>query len=208
MKLDVNGEAANDQGMISDYTDLSSRDVGPYLALNDFPPSVNNLAFSIDKSAKPSTPAFKTIIRDMSSAAVNAAIPVGSEAFPKVIPSQIPPKATTWAEIAYESTEGADEIKPIYKTAIEINQELLPILNEQFANKVKLRKDVSGVMEYVFARLVSTNDIAPIQKYLEGRGYKTYSSDKDQIVMMKIGRTLTLTFSISDKTRGSLFVSH
>ncbi|MDD4611319.1 MAG: hypothetical protein PHU73_05220, partial [Patescibacteria group bacterium] len=208
IKLDVNGQVTNNQGMISDYTDLSSGDVDSFLALNDFPPTVKNLVIKINKTVQPKISSLKTIVRDISPATASTATPINPNNFPKITSSTTSPIATNCAEIAYENTDGLTEFKPIYHTASEIHQELLPVLNELYANKVKLKKDLSGVMEYVFGRLVTEADIAAVKQYLEGLGYKTYSTDTDQLVMMKIGRTLTLTFTLTDKTRGSLFVSY
>ncbi len=208
IKLDVNGQASNDQGMISDYTDLAVKDVGPFLALKDFAPVVKSFALKIDKKVQPKTPVFKTKVIDLDAAAVNLAEPVSSVNLPKVILAQIPPISKTWAEINYATAADTEEIKPVYKSAIQIHQELLPILNQIFASEVKLKPDVSGGLEYVFGRLVIESDKTAVQKYLEGLGYKTYLAEGDQLVMMKIGRTLTITFSFYDKTKGTLFVTY
>ena len=208
IKLDVNGEVADNQGMISDYTDLSIKDVGPFLVMKDFAPVVKSLTLKIDKKVKPKTPVFKTKVIDMCSVAVNTAQPNSSTSLPSISPSQIPPKTATWAEITYASMADTEEIKPIYKTAIQVHQEFLPVLNEVFANEVKLKKDVSGGLEYVFGRLVVESDKTAVQSHLEGLGYKTYLAEGDQLVMMKVGRTLTITFSFADKTQGTLFVTY
>lgn len=84
----------------------------------------------------------------------------------------------------------------------------MPVLNEIFANEVKLNKDVGGGLEYLFGRLLVESDKTAVQHYLEGLGYKTYLSEGEELVMMKIGRTLTLTFSFRDKTKGTLFVTY
>jgi len=207
IKLDANGQVANNQGMISDYTDLSVRDVGPYLALKDFPPVVKSLSLKIDKKVQPKTPSLKTKVIDLCATAVNLVELISSTSLPKISLSQIPPKTKTWAEINYENAENTEEIKPIYAVASQIHQELLPILNELFVGEVKLKKDVSGGLDYIFGRLVTENDKTAVQNYLEGLGYKTYLAEGDQLVMMKIGRTLTITFSLKDKTQGTLFVS-
>jgi hypothetical protein len=62
-------------------------------------------------------------------------------------------------------------------------------------------------LEYILGRLVVESDKMAVQNYLEGLGYKTYLAEGDQLVMMKIGRTLTLTFSFHDKTKGTLYVT-
>ena len=208
VKLDVNGEAAGGEGMIADYADLSIKDVGPFLALKDFFPVVKSFSIKIDKKVQPKTPVFKTKVIDICAMAVNTTEPAVSSNLPKVFPSQIPPKTKTWAEINYENAPNTEEIKPVYKTAIQIHQELLPVLNQIFSGEVKLKKDVSGGLEYVLGRLVTEDDKTATQSYLEGLGYKTYLAEGDQLVMMKIGRTLTLTFSLKDKTQGTLFVSY
>ncbi|MEK7064821.1 MAG: hypothetical protein AAB963_00050, partial [Patescibacteria group bacterium] len=208
VKLDVNGDVANNQGMISDYADLSIKDVGPFLALKDFAPVVKSLSLKIDKKVQPKTPVFKTKVIDICPVAVNTAEQNSSTSLPSISPSQIPPKTATWAEINYETMPDTEDIKPVYQTAIKIHQELLPILNQTFANKVKLKKDVSGGLEYVFGRLVVESDKTAAQSYLEGLGYKTYLAEGDQLVMMKVGRTLTITFSFADKTQGTLFVTY
>lgn len=208
IKLDVNGEVANDQGMIADYTDLSIKDVGPFLALKDFAPVVKSLSLKIDKKVQPKTPVFKTKVIDICAVANSIAEPNSSTSLPSIFPSQIPPKTASWAEINYESAPDTEDIKPVYQTAIQVHQELLPILNQTFAGKVKLKKDVSGGLEYVFGRLVVESDKTAVQSYLEGLGYKTYLAEGDQLVMMKVGRTLTITFSFADKTQGTLFVTY
>jgi len=208
MKLDVNGQVANDRGMVADYTDLTVKDVGPFLALKDFAPVVKSFALKIDKKVQPKTPVFKTKVIDLCPVAVSATELISSTNLPKVVPAQIPPISKTWAEINYATAPDTEEIKPIYKSAIQIHQELLPVLKQVFANEVKLKPDVSGGLEYVLGRLVVESDKTAVQKYLEGIGYKTYLAEGDQLVMMKIGRTLTITFSFYDKTKGSLFVTY
>ncbi|MFA6424015.1 MAG: hypothetical protein WCV83_01725 [Candidatus Magasanikbacteria bacterium] len=208
LKLDVNGNAANNQGMISEYNDLSIKDVGPFLALKDFAPVVKNIVLKIDKKVVPKTPVFKTKVIDIYATAVTSVEPVGSGSLPKVFPAQIPPITKTWAEINFASMADTVEIKPVYKTAIQVNQEILPVLNQIFSNEVKLKPDVFGGLEYVFGRLVNESDKTAVQKYLEGIGYKTYLAEGDQLVMMKIGRTLTITFSFADKTQGTLYVTY
>ena len=207
VKLDVNGNAANDQGMISDYADLSSKDVGPFLVLKNFTPVVKSLVLKIDKKVQPKTPVLKTKVIDICATDVAPAVAANPSILPKVSPSQIPPKTKTWAEINYANAAQTEEIKPVYKSATQIHQELLPILNQIFAGEVKLNKDVSGGLEYILGRLVVESDKMAVQNYLEGLGYKTYLAEGDQLVMMKIGRTLTLTFSFHDKTKGTLYVT-
>lgn len=207
VKLDVNGEAAHNQGMISDYTDLSIKDVGPFLALRDFAPVVKSLSLKIDKKVQPKTPVYKTKAIDIYATYLAQVVPITSS-LPKVSPPQIPPKTQTWVEINFANAPETETIKPMYKSAIQIHQELLPILNEVFANEVKLNKDVFGGLEYLFGRLMTESDKTAVQHYLEGQGYKTYLSEGEELVMMKIGRTLTLTFSFRDKTKGTLFVTY
>jgi len=218
LKLDVNGDVTNNQGMLTDYTDLTVSDVSSFLTLKNFPPVVKTLAFKIDKKVIPKTPAFTTKVIDIYATAVKLVAPA-----PPVIPnpptggegslfssstSQLPPVAQSWAEINYAKAPETETIKPIYKTAIEVDQEILPALNQIFANKVKRGKDVFGGLEYIFGRLATASDITATQKHLEGLGYKTYLAEGNQLVMMKIGRTLTLTFPLQDKTKGTLFVTY
>ncbi|MDD5726103.1 MAG: hypothetical protein PHC53_01675 [Patescibacteria group bacterium] len=207
IKLDANGNAANNQGMISDFTDLSVKDEGPFLALRNFTPVIKSLSLKIDKKVQPKTPAYKTKVINIYAAALTQVVPITSS-LPRISPPQIPPKTKTWAEINYENAPETVEINPMYKSAAQIHQELLPILNQVFANEVKLNKDVSGGLEYLFGRLMTESDKTAVQHYLEGLGYKTYLSEGEELVMMKIGRTLTLTFSFRDKTKGTLFVTY
>ncbi len=206
-KLDVNGNAANNQGMISDYTDLSIKDVGPFLALKDFKPVVKSLTLKIDKKVQPKTPVLKTKVIDIYAAFLAQVAPISSS-LPKISPSQIPPKTKTWAEINYANAADTVAIKAMYKSASLIHEELSPVLNEIFANEVKLNKDVSGGLDYIVGRLMTESDKTAVQKYLEAQGYKTYLSEGEELVMMKIGRTLTITFSFRDKTKGSIFVTY
>ncbi|PIS32420.1 hypothetical protein COT40_00075 [Candidatus Peregrinibacteria bacterium CG08_land_8_20_14_0_20_41_10] len=208
IKLDVNGQVANNQGMISDYTDFSVKDVSSFLVLKDFLPVVKSFSIKIDKQVQPKTPAFKTKVTDLCTTAATVIKPIKLGSLPKTETFQLPPKTNTWAEINYENAPDTEEIKPIYKTASQVHQELLPVLNEIFAGKVKLKPGVFGGLEYVLGRLVTESDKTATQKYLEGLGYKTYSAEGDQLVMMKIGRMLTLTFSFHNKTKGTLFVTY
>lgn len=207
IKLDVNGEVANDQGMIVDYTDLSIKDVGPFLTLKDFPPIVKSFSIKIDKKVQPKTPVFKTKVIDLAATAVTMVELASSASLPKIFPAQIPPLTKTWAEINYENAAQTEDIKPVYQAASQIHQELLPVLNAIFNGEVKLNKDVAGGLEYILGRLVKESDKVAVQNYLEGLGYKTYLAEGSQLVMMKVGRTLTLTFSFADKTKGTLFVT-
>lgn len=209
VKLDANGQAAGDSGMIANYTDFSSKDIGSFLALKDFPPVVKSFSLKIDKKVQPKTPVVVTKVIELAPALVNNV----ETANPAVVTprsgnNQPPPVANTWAEINYNQAPATVEIKPIYKSAIEVNQEVLPALQEIFANEVKLNGDVFFGLEYTFNRLVTVNDKTALQKYLEGRGYKTYLAEGDQLIMMKIGRTLTVTFSFSDKTKGTIYITY
>ena len=208
IKLDANGQVASDQGAISDYMDLAVKDVGPYLVLKDFSPAVESFSLKIDKQVQPKTPSSKTKIADLCAATLNMVKLVIPASLPNIALSQIPPETKSWAEINYENAENTQDIKPVYKTASQIHQELSPILDGVFDGKVKLNKDVSGGLDYIFGRLTTESDKTTVQNYLEELGYKTYLAEGDQLVMMKIGRTLTLTFSLVDRTKGTLFVTY
>lgn len=208
IKLDANGTVASDSGMIVDYTDFSSKDVGSWLALKDIPPAIKSFSLKIDKKVQPKTPVFATKVRELAPAMVNNIVAANPAAVTPSSGITTPPQANTWAEINYAQAPATVEIKPIYKSAIEVNQEILPALKEIFANEVKLNNDVFFGLEYTFNRLVTANDKTTLQKYLEGQGYKTYLAEGDQLIMMKIGRTLTITFSFSDKTKGTIYITY
>ena len=208
IKLDINGQVANDKGIISDYTDLSLEDVSSYITSKNFPLVVESLEFKINKQVQPKVPSNETKVFDLCPTAVKLVKPISSTSLPKISPSQTIPKTKTWAEINYEKAKNNIELinKPFNEVACQIYQELLPILNEIFAGEVKL-KDVFGGLDYIFKRLPTEDDKMAVQNYLEGLGYKTYSSEGDQSVVGKIGRTLTFSFSFVSKTKGTLFVT-
>ena len=112
----------------------------------------------------------------------------------------------TWPQIYYER---AVPVEPITDKSLIIHNDLLPILNQIFDNRVKLTDNMSGTMlSYIFSSIITKDDVMGVKNYLEGLGYKTYDEGTSQLTMYKPGYFLVLTFSTNNKDKAFLDVTY
>ncbi|MDD4902690.1 MAG: hypothetical protein PHE24_06165, partial [Patescibacteria group bacterium] len=114
--------------------------------------------------------------------------------------------AKTWPQMNFERAVPAQLINDKSRT---IHNELLPILNQLYDNKVKMIDNMGGAMlSYVFSRVVTKEDVVAVKKYLEGLGYKTQDEGIKQLTMYKPGYFLVMTFSVNNLDKAFLDVTY
>ena len=203
IKLDKNGNLADDSSdLVKNYTTVSQQDLSQYITIRDVQPKIIDYELWIKKQ-KANIPTSKIkAITTLSPFKKKTIILREQEPISSLATPQTAPQAKTWEEINYDNTE---TVELENNKSREVHNELLPILNQLFNNKVKLRDNFGGIsLDYTFDRLVTRDDVEAVQEYLEGIGYTTNTSEGGQLIMMKIGRTLNIVFSIESKRHGTM----
>jgi hypothetical protein len=114
------------------------------------------------------------------------------------------PATKTWAEINFENAKEA-KIESVKNQSI--HDELLPILNQIFNNRVKMIDSMNSMwLTYYLPRPVTRIDVEAVQKYYEGRGYKIDESEGEHLYVSRVGLTLRFTFFIHDSMKGKIEV--
>jgi len=205
VKLDANGNLVDDSlGIVSSRTSVSQEDLSQYITIRDLKPSIMNYGINV-KRQNPHI-SLKTVKTNTLASFAEEAPVQESQGFLSSLPTpQSAPESKTWEEMNYENTKAVEIVND---KSQEVYDELMPILNQLFNSKVKLRDNFGGIsLDYVFGRLVNRDDVISVQKYLEEKGYTTDSSEGGRLIMMKIGRTLNMTFSIKSQRHGTLNVT-
>ncbi|MBU1019129.1 MAG: S-layer homology domain-containing protein [Patescibacteria group bacterium] len=200
VKLNANGNTTADSSLVFDYEGAtSSEDVTAYVQMNDI--EATSLDYDLPvRNQSPFTPSYSATAWDIDFA-METSLPL---CYVDSGSSSGGVSATNWAQVYYE---GVVEVEPINETSWEIYNELMPILNEIYDGEVKLWDNYYGMMlDFAFGRVVTEDDIATVQEYYEGLGYKMLSNENGTLTMDKIGRTIDLDFSILQKTKGTLNV--
>ncbi|MBU1018270.1 S-layer homology domain-containing protein [Patescibacteria group bacterium] len=208
IKLDINGNITGNDEYVSDYYSITIGNLTPYIKSYDLIPAISNFIAAVDFFKTPQTPVYSTKITSLSEAGYETVSLSDPGAFINFGLSVEPEIGTTtsWAKIYYD---GIEPVETENKKSHEVHEELMPILNEIFDNKVKLRDNFGGLsLDYAFNRLIMKNDITAVQKYLENLGYETADANDNKLIMMKVGRTLNLLFSLTNKMRGTLNVTY
>ncbi|MFA4891496.1 MAG: hypothetical protein WC604_04095, partial [Candidatus Gracilibacteria bacterium] len=194
VKLDINGNAESDYGLISDYSAISEEDISTYIVATDF-----TLEIEDDD---------ELTVNEQNPQISSADIETNDLYTPKNYMASFCPmefSTKTWAQVNFDDTEEIDEIAE--GKSQEVHEEILPILESTF-NDVKLTDNIGGFsLEYVVDRLVTQEDMQAIKTELEALEYTMYSEDTDQLIMNKIGRMLVMVFSTDDRLRGIITVS-
>lgn len=196
VKLDVNGNTgpAERDGLISDYSAITSEDISAYIKVADFTTEISNDNELTINQQNPKISSTNVKIKDL------CALKNYETAF-----CPLKPQATTWAQTNFKNTKKIDAIAK--GKSQKIHEEILPILERVFGD-VKITDNIGGFsLEYVVGRLVTQEDIKAVQKELEDLGYTTYEKDTDQLIMKKIGAMLVVGFSMNDRLRGIITVS-
>lgn len=127
------------------------------------------------------------------------------------------PKASTTASPS-TSASGNSDLQSAYDAASDIEAsttkaktvdgEIKPIFKSVFADKVKLKEDMSGsLLTYITNREILAEDLTAVKTKMETAGYKTLDSADKQITMSKGATTLVMTFTVGDKTKATIDVT-
>lgn len=127
------------------------------------------------------------------------------------------PSATTSATASASASASASgsDIESAYDAAADIeastakaktvDAEVKPIFKNVFADKVKLKEDMSGsLLTYITNREITAADVTAAKTQLEAAGYKTLDSSEKQMTMSKGANTLVITFTVGDKTKATI----
>ncbi len=211
IKVDVNGGVGG-CASVSSHPKATLEDQSSYLVVQNMGANVTsaeNLTLKINKKVKEKVATAKNTVKDICKYKKSNVTPVCSYLAPSV-PVSTPsggttPVAKTWAEINYDN---AKEDVPDGTKATEIHEELMPILNQIFNNKVKMTDSLAGMwLDYVFPRLVTRDDVVTVENYYKGLGYKIDESEGGDLYVSTIGRSLHLDFSITSQLAGKLEVT-
>ena len=218
IKLDASGNVKNNAGWIVDYNGkIITEMMTPYAISNNLTAEVKPYSvkltnrkpeFSLYKKAKTTTYApFSS-----SESALPPVTPAVSAYETPLQNSTLASTATrTWPEMHYERAVPAE---PINDKSLTIHNELLPILHQLYDNQinnnqVKMTDNMGGAMlDYVFDRIITKDDVTAVKNYLEGLGYKTQDERFNQLTMYKPGYFLTLTFSTNNPDKAFLEVTY
>ncbi|MFA5945372.1 MAG: hypothetical protein WC802_00480 [Patescibacteria group bacterium] len=204
IKLDVNGNASGGGGWIADYSAFTSADVSPYVITTNLAVAIDDFVFQVDETPTPAVPAHAITVGDLIVPVVSLVVPDTGAPLAGV-PTTAGAEPKTQAQITYD---GVVAIEPTNAKSQAVHDDLMPILNDVFASQVKLRDNMGGYsLDYTFGRLVTQADVDEVQKSLEAIGYTTYDSGKGMLTMMKVGYTLSLTFSVYNQNRGTLGIT-
>jgi len=210
IKVDVNGTASK-CASVSDRSGATVEDQSPYLvAQNMTVAGAENLVLPVNKKVKEKTAVAKNTVKNICQYLKNKIVPICSHLTPdsavnsptgQVITT---PVAKTWAEINFENAKEA-KIESIKNQGI--HDELLPILNQIFNNRVKMTDSMNSLwLTYYLPRLVTRVDVEAVQKYYEGLGYKIDESEGGHLYVSRVGLSLRFTFSIHDSMKGKIEV--
>ncbi len=112
----------------------------------------------------------------------------------------------TWPQINYEKAIPAELINDKSKM---VHNDLLPILNQLYNNKVKTTDNMGGAMlRYMFDRVIIKDDLTAVKKYLIGIDYKAQDEGSNQLTMYKPGYFLVMTFSVGNLSKAFLDVTY
>jgi hypothetical protein len=215
IKMDTNGNVNNDENnWISDHTARATvENVTPYVTSSSLIARPEPYSTTL-KSRQPEFTAYaqsKIVVYAPFSSTSKPTplnvigVPASLSTISDPIVSQ-PTVEKTWPQINYERAISTETINDKSST---IHQELLPILNQLYDNQVKLTDNMGGAMlDYIFARVVTADDVIAVKKYLEGKGYKTQDESTKQLTMYKVGYFLTLTFSTNNEDKAFLEVTY
>lgn len=206
IKLDVNGNLADNPGLVSEHTSVSQRDLSQYIVLKNQKPVIQDYELRIVPNQKSLIATKRPKATTSLSAFKENTVTLNKQYLSSMPNPQNPPQTKTQAEINYENAkEGTIQ----NEKSRQIHEELVAILNKLFNNQVKLTDNFGGTMlEYTFPRLVTRDDVVAVQNYYQKLGYKIDESHGGVLYVSKIGRMLHLLFSVRDKMAGKLEVTY
>lgn len=117
--------------------------------------------------------------------------------------------ANTNSSSGIQSTyDKATSIEPKSDKTKTVNDVLLPILKNVFANKVKLTDDSTGMLTYILGRTIVAADVTSCKTQLETAGYKTIDSSTKQLTVSKGASTWVISFSTDSTTKATVEVTY
>jgi hypothetical protein len=209
LKVDANG-GVNGCASVSDHPQAAVEDQSPYLIMQNMDVSTGAMTLAINKKVKEKVPTIKDTARSICAYKKTAVTPIcsyvtsgPSTGGPSVEPGT-PPVARTWASVNYDN---ATPVAAEGEKNISINDELMSILNQVYANQVKLKDSMKNMwLTYIFPRPATRADVEAVQKYYAGLGYKIDESTDGLLYVSRVGLTLHMTFSINNSNVGKLEV--
>ena len=218
IKIDASGNVKNNNGWLIDYNGkIITEIMTPYVISNDLNLQIDPYQIVLTNRQPEFSPYKQYKITTLASLSSSKSTPY--PVTPKVEIYNSPLQNTTSVSSGKRNSieinfERAIPVEPINDKSRVIHNELLPILEQLFANEfynppVKMTDNMAGTMlEYVFPRQVTAEDKIAVKNYLEELGYKTQDETNYQLTMYKPGYFLTLTFSINNVNKGFLEVTY
>jgi hypothetical protein len=204
IKVDANGHVGACANAV-DQSPASIIDQSQYLVTQDMSVgATGDLRLNINKKVKAKFSNIKDTARQICQYQKNNIAPICLSTGETAGPTATAPTAKTWTLINYENTKEVTVDGDKNKT---VNAELLPMLNQLFANQVKVKDSMKSMwLTYVFARPVTLADVEALQKKYEALGYKIEESAEGRLYVSRVGLTLHMTFSIQNSMVGKLEV--
>ncbi|MDD3102005.1 MAG: hypothetical protein PHE59_02570 [Patescibacteria group bacterium] len=212
VKLDGSGNVKNNAGWVVDYNDKIITEITTlYATTNDLISQTDSYSVKLT-SRKPEFSVYKktkTTTYVSPNNSKNTLCPTLPNVFAYNTPvqnSNLASTATrTWPEINYERAIPSELINDKSRT---IDGELLPILNQLYNNQVKMTDNMDGSMlDYIFPRIVTKDDVTAVKNHLEGLGYRTQDEGLNQLTMYKPGYWLIMTFSTDHPDKAFLEIT-
>ncbi|KKR05436.1 MAG: hypothetical protein UT33_C0011G0147 [Candidatus Peregrinibacteria bacterium GW2011_GWC2_39_14] len=205
LKLDANGNLGNNNGLIADFTDTESADIGSYIVANNLNSPKLLQSYPMDNIVRKIKVGDKKGVNTVVSAAKTYNVQFCSITAKNDTAGNVTVTKTR-PQMKYEETK---EIEATSKKGKTINDELMPVLKKVFNGEVKLWDDFSGGwVAYRFKRLVTKDDINKISAALITIGYKIDSNANGDFTATKIGTTLNFHFYLGDTNTGHLDVNY
>lgn len=207
MKLDVNGDLGNNNGIVSDFSDTESGDVSVYVVANKLSSPELVVEYPMDNILRTIKLSNKNGINTTASEAMTYNVQICSAATANGFTATggSTPTTKTRPEMKYDETKA---IEATSAKGIIVNNELNPILKTVFKDVKLWDDDVSGWVAYRFKRLVTKDDINKISAAMANLGYKIESNSNGDFSATKIGLTLNLHFYLGDTNTGRLDVMY
>ncbi|MDD4333196.1 MAG: hypothetical protein PHT51_03730 [Patescibacteria group bacterium] len=212
IKIDASGNVKNNKDWVTDYqSQIITEMMTPYSTSNDLTVQVKNFLVRMT-NRKPEFSLYKKS-KTTTYAAYNSSKDTLCPLAPNVSASETPLQNTTststtqrtWPQINYERAVPGELLNDKSRT---INSELLPIFNKLFNNQVKMTDNMGGAMlDYIFDRVITKDDITAIKTYLEGLGYKTQDERRYELTTYKPGYWLVITFSTDNADKAFIQVT-
>lgn len=210
IKVDSNGGASGCLS-VSNRSGATLEDQGPYLVTQDMAVAgAKDSVLNINKKVKEKVSVAKNTVKNICQYLKNKIVPACSHLTSNLAVNSptgqtvATPVAKTWAEINFEN---AKEAKIESTKNQGIHDELLPILNRVFNNRVKLIDSMNSMwLTYYSPRPVTRADVETVQAYYTGLGYKIDESEGEHLYVSRVGLALRFTFSVQDSMKGKIEV--